>query len=444
MKDVLLVFARMPEPGKCKTRLIPKLGMSAATELHAQMTHRTLAWSRQLARTTSIAIEVHFSGGTQLQMSETFGNDLDYIPQVTGDLGTKLIAAFARSRTVAPTRTVVVGTDCPQLSAAFVESAFARLVSHDVCVAPAVDGGYVLLGLNLSSVPKLSDAIFYGIDWGTPQVLKQTVASIAQSGATCSLLPTLADVDNPEDLGVWHTALADDPAPVPSVSVIIPVNNEEPALAATVDSAQHASASEVIVMASGRFQQSLQVAAEKRVQFIVSTERRGLRLNIGASLLRASTLLFLHADTQLPTAYASDIAHALKDSKNVGGAFRLQLDSVHPLARWVEWGVRWRSDYGRLPYGDQALFVRRDIFEQLGGFCDQPIMEDYEFIRRLRRAGRIAMSRQVVRTSARRWEGGGFIRTTLMNQCMLIGYHLGVPPERLARFYRSRKVDGAS
>ena len=89
-----------------------------------------------------------------------------------------------------------------------------------------------------------------------------------------------------------------------------------------------------------------------------------------------------------------------------------------------------------MPYGDQALFVRRPVFMQLGGFAPMPIMEDYDFIRRLRKQGRIVLTDKAVRTSARRWQKLGFARTTWINQAMILGYHLGVPIERLARFYR--------
>ncbi len=436
MKDVLLIMARAPELGQCKTRLIPQLGPLGATELHAHMTHHALAWGRILSRASNITVEVHFSGGSALEMAETFGHDLEYIPQVAGDLGIKLKAALGHQRVNKAGRLVVVGTDCPQLTAEFVESAFARLNDHDVCLAPAEDGGYVLLGVNLTATTGKFEPLFETIQWGSSNVLTQTLTQIESCQFTCALLPTLSDVDTPDDLDVWRQVVDGVVGETPKISVIIPTFHEEPQLNAAIDSALVAQTSEVIVVASGRFGESLRVAAEKRVQCLVSNGWRSQRLNIGASLAVAETLLFLHADTLLPDGYAATIERLLQDAQSVGGAFQLHIDSPFILARMVEYGVRWRSRWQRLPYGDQALFVRKAAFDRLQGFKSQPIMEDYEFIRRLRRVGRITMSSDAVQTSARRWHRRGFARTSVINQCMLLGYHLGVPLEKLKNFYR--------
>jgi hypothetical protein len=106
------------------------------------------------------------------------------------------------------------------------------------------------------------------------------------------------------------------------------------------------------------------------------------------------------------------------------------------LKRMIEWGAGLRSRWLQLPYGDQGIFCARALFETMGGFAALPIMEDYEMVRRLRRFGRIVTLAAAARTSGRRWEKAGVLRTTLINQIMLIGYHMGVSPARLARFYR--------
>ena len=102
----------------------------------------------------------------------------------------------------------------------------------------------------------------------------------------------------------------------------------------------------------------------------------------------------------------------------------------------MEWGIHFRSQRLQKPYGDQALFLRRALFEELGGFANQPLLEDVELVRRLRRLGRIVVVPQTVRTSGRRWQQLGALRTTLTNQFILTAYALGVSPEALARFYR--------
>jgi hypothetical protein len=131
------------------------------------------------------------------------------------------------------------------------------------------------------------------------------------------------------------------------------------------------------------------------------------------------------------------VLQALQRPGVVGGGFPLRIDSRRWSAKLVQTGATMRSRLLRLPYGDQALFVRKARFLDLGGFARLPIMEDYDFVRQLRRQGRIALTSAPVTTSARRWNKLGFARTTLINQCMIMGFHLGIPVERLASFYRS-------
>ena len=120
----------------------------------------------------------------------------------------------------------------------------------------------------------------------------------------------------------------------------------------------------------------------------------------------------------------------------IAGAFRLQIDGAGRWLRLIERVANLRARYLHMPYGDQAVFLRRETFESLGGFADLPIMEDYELSRRLRRRGRIELADASAVTSARRWQTLGPWRTTWINQMIVLGYHLGVSPERLARWYR--------
>ncbi|MCA8990233.1 MAG: glycosyltransferase family 2 protein, partial [Planctomycetaceae bacterium] len=147
-------------------------------------------------------------------------------------------------------------------------------------------------------------------------------------------------------------------------------------------------------------------------------------------------LLFLHADCRLPDDF-QQIVQSVLSRERAAGAFRLRVQDPSWKLRWVEWGTNWRSRIFQTPYGDQALFLRACDFFDLGGFRAIPIMEDYEFIRRLARRVRIHLADNAVETSARRWQKKGVWRTTLINQGMLLGYHLGVPLNRLAAWYRS-------
>lgn len=191
----LIVFTRYPVPGLTKTRLIPALGATGAAELHRQMATRTLAEVDKLSRTDGLETEVRFEGGSELAMGEVFGTGRTYRPQGDGDLGARLTRAVADAFGAGGERVVVVGTDCPDLTADLIASAFDHLRGSDLVLGPAVDGGYYLIGLR-----RVAPSLFSGISWGTGDVLEATLGAARRAGMSVELLRPLADVDRPEDL----------------------------------------------------------------------------------------------------------------------------------------------------------------------------------------------------------------------------------------------------
>jgi GT2 family glycosyltransferase len=154
-------------------------------------------------------------------------------------------------------------------------------------------------------------------------------------------------------------------------------------------------------------------------------------MNAGAAIARGSWLLFLHADTRLARDWPEAIAEAGRHPGVTFGCFRFALDSVRVRARVIEAGVRLRVALFGLPYGDQALFVRRGAFEAVGGYAALPIMEDVDLVRRLRATGRLWRASNRAVTSARRWERLGWLRVTVQHLRLILLYFLGVAPERL-------------
>ncbi|MGH7915460.1 MAG: TIGR04283 family arsenosugar biosynthesis glycosyltransferase, partial [Candidatus Binataceae bacterium] len=146
-------------------------------------------------------------------------------------------------------------------------------------------------------------------------------------------------------------------------------------------------------------------------------------------------LVFVHADTLVPPTFAEDIAAALADPAIVGGRFDLRLDDGAPLLRLIGWLISARSRLSRTGTGDQAIFVRREVFERLGGYREIGLCEDLDLTRRLKRVGRIACLRSRVTTSARRWRRGGVLATTMRMWFIRAAFLLGVSPARLGRLY---------
>jgi rSAM/selenodomain-associated transferase 2 len=158
-------------------------------------------------------------------------------------------------------------------------------------------------------------------------------------------------------------------------------------------------------------------------------------MNAGATAAAGDALVFVHADTLVPPTFASDIAAALADPAVVGGRFDVRLDDGAPLLRLIGWLISARSRLRRTGTGDQAIFVRREVFERLGGYRDIALCEDLDLARRLKRAGRIACLRSRVTTSARRWRERGVLATAMRMWFVRAAFLLGVSPARLAHLY---------
>jgi rSAM/selenodomain-associated transferase 2 len=222
------------------------------------------------------------------------------------------------------------------------------------------------------------------------------------------------------------------------ISVIIPVLNEEQRIGERLgELGRMAGVAEVIVVDGGSSDRTAEISRGfPGVRLVSAARGRGSQMNAGARVASGDVLLFLHADVALPPDAATWVARMLADPAVVAGAFRtwtvadMGRSCLGPLLHLADL----RSRYTRLPYGDQALFVRREAFERVGGFPDQPLMEDWELSRRLGRIGRIATAPAAVRVSGRRFLSRP-IRSAVLMRLFPLLYRLGVPPRVLARLY---------
>lgn len=225
---------------------------------------------------------------------------------------------------------------------------------------------------------------------------------------------------------------------VPFATIVIPVLNDAAALAGTLAALRGEPAAEIVVVDGSELNDPTTDALRTQypdVAWVRSAPGRGLQMNEGARRGRGRWLVFLHADTRLGNGWADALQSLDEQRQIVGGSFRFVLDSRARQARWIERGVWLRVRLFDLPYGDQALFARRTVFEDLGGYQELPLMEDVDFVRRLRWRGRLAHVDVPATTSARRWEQDGWWRRTVENWVLILLYFAGQPPELLARRY---------
>jgi rSAM/selenodomain-associated transferase 2 len=218
------------------------------------------------------------------------------------------------------------------------------------------------------------------------------------------------------------------------VSVIIPTLNEASVIAATLASVREQRPFEIIVADGGSTDDTRTRAAEADL-FLSSPRGRAKQMNAGAARARGEVLLFLHADCLLETGALTEAVHCLRRPKVVAGCFQMRVQAESLFYRLIDACATARVRLTSLVYGDQGLFLRRSLFESLGGFPPYQLMEDVFFSRILRRQGRIAVSNRRIFVSPRRWQKAGLIRQTLRNWTLTALAAAGMHPDRLARFY---------
>ncbi len=227
-----------------------------------------------------------------------------------------------------------------------------------------------------------------------------------------------------------------------SIAVIIPVLNEQDALPSLLNALLPLRFEEVILVDGNSQDRTIEVAktclktlCHPYYRIISGPKGRATQMNAGAAQATADILLFLHADTQLPNNAKNIIELALSNSQGVGGRFDVRFPQDQGYAWMVSRMMNHRSRLSGICTGDQAMFVRRAVFESMGGFADMPLMEDIEFSRRLKRKGAIVALRETVITSFRRWEQQGPLRTILRMWILRFFYWVGWDPQRLQQYY---------
>jgi len=224
-----------------------------------------------------------------------------------------------------------------------------------------------------------------------------------------------------------------------NISIIIPACNEAESLAELLPELLAVPEVEVIVVDGNSSDDTVNTATALGAKVLRAPPGRALQMNAGAQAAGGEVLLFLHGDTRLPQGFAEKVHVILNQPGIAAGAFSLKIDGKGYGLRIIERLANFRSRFMQMPYGDQAIFVKAAIFSDIKGFPELPIMEDFELIRKLKNRGRVKILFPSATTSPRRWKKLGVLRTTVINQAVVIGYLLGVNPEKLAEWYRKER-----
>jgi rSAM/selenodomain-associated transferase 2/rSAM/selenodomain-associated transferase 1 len=441
----LNLMVKAPEPERAKTRLAPALSSHGAAALARAFLRDALEeWQ---------GVDVQCTLAKTGNFDDSLREELAGRPQRSqgeGELGQRLervLSAALASHDVA----IVVGTDIPGVGQRELFETQRLLETHDAVLGPAEDGGFYWLALRSCSPGLLSD-----IPWSDASTCLRTKERLERAGMRVAMLGTRFDVDTPADLTRLGAYLRSHPMSMPhtrkflassangALSIIIPVLNEASKIESLLRSlTRDAPWAEVIVVDGGSEDETLAIASSfKGVSVVRSPPGRARQLNSGAAQAIGGTLLFMHADARLPREGLKQIQELMAKETHVAGAFRLRTryDESGPRREWVRPFLRLadlRSRYSKSPYGDQGLFVRAREFHALGGYPDQPILEDLHLSRALSKRQSLAILPGPMTVSGRRFQQRPLYYFALMNSFPLL-YRLGVSPRRLASLYRSK------
>ncbi|MGH3199748.1 MAG: TIGR04283 family arsenosugar biosynthesis glycosyltransferase [Streptosporangiaceae bacterium] len=451
----VLIMAKAPRPGMVKTRLHPMLGPDGCAALAERLICHTVSVATAVGEAT-VFTAVDPPDALD-EMGGLMPGCVTLLRQRGADLGERLAAAAGELFAGGHWPVVVIGTDAPTLTAGRLAEAFGELArGRDVVFGPACDGGYYLVGLNRPA-PELF-ALDPGV-WGGDRVLAASLAAACRAGLDAGLLPALRDLDTPADAQVLlgdpllpsaiAAALRSPARPAAgchehdgtsggvSVSIVVPVLNEAAAITTGLARLRHDLPGCELVVADGGSTDGTAELAAPLARVIRCESGRAAQMNAGARHASGEVLWFIHADTRVDPGALGQIAEALADPATVGGGLTLRFDQSSFALRYVAWTSNLRARFLHWVFGDQAMFIRRSVFDALGGFPGLPLMEDLEMSRRLRRTGRLAVLPATATTSARRFTEHGTWRTLAFMQYLKLLYFLGADPQRISDRYQA-------
>lgn len=417
MDQKLIIFLKYPEEGKVKTRLASSIGAHEAACVYKKLAEDTVSQARPLAGRFADIVIAYDPPERENEIKRWISGPFKYEAQEGKNLGQRLDRVVNAAFLDGAKRVVVVGSDCPGLDSLTVNRAFWALLKKDVVIGPSRDGGYYLIGFNQARHTVLLD----DIPWSTPEVLRHTLDKAKKSDISTELLSEKSDVDTADDLKRFSRAKHDHSCDALRISVIIPTLNEGKNIESTLVHLTRQHHPHEIVVADGGSDDKTMEVASRYAKVVRCPKGRARQMNEGAQTATGDVFLFLHADTQLPNNALPKIEDALQSGKKRSGRFRMSFGHGHPLLKFYEYHTRFHC----FSYGDQAFFVKRELFQKMGGFSVDAIFEDIDFYGRLLKNEKPVIIREPVITSPRRFLQNGILRQKFINISLATMYYLG-------------------
>lgn len=444
----LAVYVKNPNRSAVKSRLAKGLSTTYAKQFYRHALaclQEDLATIAQMGFTIFICpADARDTNWAQEQWQAPF-----VLAQIAEDnLGDRLEHTITSCKRRGFSQVCVIGSDAPTLPVAHILTCQKLLASHDTVLGPALDGGIYLLATKV----KLTDLNI--IPWSSDQVFTNLKALLEQKGLHVGIGPSWYDIDTITDLKKLKSDLKPTtPAreklyhwleQLPRVSIIVPIFNESKAIKNCIIQLQQLHPLAEIIIVDGTSTDdswdAANIAGIKRLQ--TSKANRAMQMNYGAQKASGNILLFLHADCYLSQTAFTAMVNLFANGNINGGCFRYHLadTGTNWRYRWINFGVRLRVKLLKLAYGDQGYFVRSEVFKRIGPFKELPLLEDVEWFSRLKKNNNIFFLKEKLITSARRIQQRGWIRSSIINNLIVILYFFGVKPKYLARLYHKQSA----
>lgn len=441
MKRAVILFTRVPLPGKTKTRMMPYMTGKQCAALHTCFLQDIVEEYKKCTADIFVSYAPEENG--EIKLKKILGEQTGYFEQKGETLGARMHHAMEYVLGMGYDRCLLIGADVPELSVRTVECAYEVLEDHDVVFGRTVDGGYYLVGMK-KPTPEM-----FGLErYGHSKVLEETVRYLEDLGITVGYTDTYSDMDTPEDLQGYRQRMREDHRLKKShtgrylarnvkISVIVPIYNEEK----TIEKMQEQLSPllgrcEVLLVDGGSTDRTLRLISPE-FTVLHSPKGRACQMNYGARKSTGDILFFLHCDSELPAKPLEEIRRVMRDYR--AGCFGIAFHSWNFFMFTCRVISNHRIKDRKVMFGDQGIFLERELFFEAGMFPEIPVMEDYQFSLTLKERGvRLGMCARRIYTSDRRFPKGTIPKLELMWKMNRLRkmYRDGVAIEKIDNLYR--------
>lgn len=439
MKEAIIIFTRVPIPHKTKTRLMPVYTAEECAAIHSVFLQDIYAVCKKTGKT----VFIFYTPEESKQIAaDIIGTSENMYAQEGNNLGMRMQRAIQFVLRYGFSSCVLIGSDIPEITTSTLQSAFLLLNNSDVVICPVSDGGYCLIGMK-----HVIQEAFTLQNYGTATVFENTVQQLTEKKYTVSVLPVLHDIDTPQDMLAFLKRIKQNPYCIckntieyisahKKISVIIPIYNEAAQIIPLQNELKKLKSCEIIFADGGSTDNTIDLI-EKQYTVIKTAKGRAKQMNAAAQHSSGAILFFLHADSILPDDTVKKI-HAMTKRYNFG-CFRIAFTSHSLFFTICSIMSNLRAALFKIPFGDQGIFVERNLFFESGAFPEIPIMEDYQFsLDMKKKKERLGVIKNKIITSARRYSGSFFsqLKTAIQMFYLRQLYRRGKNIDEIAKQYK--------